>query len=77
MYAGLDEAVKTPLVWTEEFTGAQSLTNFRGSNMWVYQVGDGHLHERAYLLTTYYLLANDRLGLMQKFIEDGAFGLSP
>lgn len=42
--------------------------------MWVYQVGDGHLHERAYLLTTYYLLANDRLGLMQKFTEDGAFG---
>jgi hypothetical protein len=74
MYAGLDEAVKTPLVWTEEFAAAQSLTNFRGNNMWVYQVGDGYLHERAYLLTTYYLLANDRLCLMQKFIEDGPLG---
>lgn len=74
MCAGLDEQVKTPQVWVEESTAALSLENFRGHNMWVYQLGDEHLHERAYLLTTYYLLANDRLGLMEKFTEDGAFG---
>jgi hypothetical protein len=74
LYSGLDEEVRIPLVWTEKFTAAPSLTHFRGDNMWVHQLGNEHLHERAYLLTTYYVLANDPLGLMQKFTEDGAFG---
>jgi hypothetical protein len=74
MYAGLDDAVRTPLVWAEKFTSAQNLADFRGNSMWVYQLGDGNLHARAYLLATYYLMANDRLGLMQKLPEDGAFG---
>jgi hypothetical protein len=74
LYAGLDEEVRTPLVWTETFTAVPDLSSFRGDNMWVNQLDNTHLHERAYLLTTYYVLANDRLGLMQKFTEDGAFG---
>jgi hypothetical protein len=74
LYAGLDEELKTPLVWTEEFAAAPDLLNFRGNNMWVHQLGSHELNERAYLLTTYYVLANDRLGLMQKLSEDGAFG---
>jgi hypothetical protein len=74
MYAGLDEDLKKPLVWTEEFAAAPNLSNFRGDNMWVHQLGHHDLHERAYLLATYYVLANDRLGLMQRLTEDGAFG---
>lgn len=74
LYAGLDEKLRTPLVWTEKFAAAPDLTNFRGDNMWVHQLGSQHLQERAYLLATYYVLANDRLGLMQKLAEDGAFG---
>jgi hypothetical protein len=74
LYAGLDAKVKTPLVWTEEFAAKPDLTRFRGDNMWINQVDDQHLHERAYLLATYYVLANDHLGLMQKLTEDGAFG---
>jgi hypothetical protein len=42
--------------------------------MWVYQLGNQHLREGAYLLATYFVLANDRLSLMQKLTEDGAFG---
>ena len=74
MYAGLEEAVKTPLVWTEEFAAKPNLTSFRGDNMWINQRDDWHLHERAYLLAAYYVLANDPLGLTQKLTEDGAFG---
>jgi hypothetical protein len=74
MYAGLDEELKTPLVWTEKFTAVPDLTSFRGDNMWVHQRGHQHLTERAYLLAVYYILANDRLGLMEKLTEDGAFG---
>jgi hypothetical protein len=74
MYAGLDEELKTPLVWTEKFAAVPDLTSFRGDNMWVHQRGHQHLTERAYLLAVYYILANDRLGLMEKLTEDGAFG---
>lgn len=74
LYAGLDVELKTPLVWTEEFAATPDLINFRGNNMWVHQLGNRELNEQAYLLTTYYVLANDRLGLMQKLSEDGAFG---
>jgi len=74
MYADLDPELKTPLVWTKEFTAAPDLTNFRGNNMWVHQLGSHELQERSYLLSTYYVLANDRLGLMRKLKEDGAFG---
>ena len=75
MYAALDEAVKAPLVWTEKFATTPDLgENFRGDNMWINQRDDRHLHERAYLLTAYYVLATDHLGLMEKLTEDGAFG---
>jgi hypothetical protein len=73
MYAGLDEAVKTPLVWTEEFAAKPDLKKFRGDNMWINQRDDRHLHERAYLLAAYYVLANDHLGLTRSLTEDGAF----
>lgn len=74
LYRGLDEALKMPLVWTQEAISLQDLTQFRGNNMWVYQQGEQHLQERAYLLAAYYILANDRLALMDKLSEDGAFG---
>jgi hypothetical protein len=74
MYAALDEAVKAPLVWTEKFATTPDLKSFRGDNMWINQRDDRHLHERAYLLTAYYVLANDPLGLIEKLTEDGAFG---
>ncbi len=74
LYAGLDEALRTPLVWTEEFTAAPNLTTFRGDNMWVHQVGYQDLNERAYLLSTYYVLANDHLDLLNQLTEDGSFG---
>jgi len=73
-YAGLDEKLRTPLVWSEKFAAMPDLTTFRGDNMWVHQRGHQHLTERAYLVATYYILANDRLGLMEKLTEDGAFG---
>jgi hypothetical protein len=74
LYATLDEQVKTPLVWTEDFAAKPDLSRFRGDNMWINQDDNLHLHERAYLLATYYVLVNDHLGMMQKLTEDGSFG---
>jgi len=74
LYAGLDDAVKTPLVWSEEYTSMTDLKTFRGDNMWVNQRDGQFLQERTYVLAAYYVLANDHLGLMQKLTEDGAFG---
>jgi hypothetical protein len=74
IYAKLDEALKEPLVWTEEFTAKPDLTQFRSDNMWVHQLGHSDLRDMAYLLATYFVLANDSLDLMTKLVEDGAFG---
>lgn len=74
LYAGLDQALKIPLVWTEEFASQTDLTNFRGPSPWVWQLGIPRLHEWAYSLAASYVIANDRLGLMDKLTEDGEFG---
>lgn len=74
MYMDLDEKLKTPLVWSEKFTAEPDLSNFRGDNMWVHQSGRQHLAEPNYVLTAYYIVANDRLGLLERLVEDGAFG---
>jgi hypothetical protein len=73
LYAALDDALKTPLVWKEK-SAEGDIASFRGHNMWVYQRGAPEFSERAHLLASYYILANDRLGLMRKFTEDGVFG---
>lgn len=74
LYSGLDPDVGTPLLWTEKFAAKPNLIHFRGDNMWIHQRNSQYLHERTYSLATYYALANDRLGLMKTFSEDGAFG---
>lgn len=74
LFAGLDPALKSPQVWTEEYASGTDLTNFRGHSAWVWQRGNPGLHGRAYLLAAYYVLVHDRLGLMEKLTEDGAFG---
>ena len=74
LFAGLDPALKTPPLWTEEYASQTDLTSFRGHSAWVWQQGNPGLHERAYLLAAYYVLAHDRLGLMEKLTEDGTFG---
>jgi hypothetical protein len=74
LYAGLDPALKSTLLWTEEYTSQTDFRNFRGHSAWVWQRGNPSLNERAYLLATYYVLARDRLGLLDKLSEDGAFG---
>ena len=74
IYGGLHEGVRTPLVWTDGFTTSVGLALFRGDNLWINQLGGKDLQESAYVLATYYALAADRLGLMQKLTEDGVFG---
>ena len=74
LYAGLDPALKTPLLWTEEFVSRTDILNFRGHNGWVWQWRNPGLDELAYHLAAYYVLARDQLGLMEKLSEDGTFG---
>jgi hypothetical protein len=74
LYAGLDPALQSPPLWTDEYTAQTDLVHFRGHSAWVWQRGNPSLNERAYLLAAYYVLAGDRLGLLDKLSEDGAFG---
>ena len=73
LYESLDEALRTPLVWTEAYASQSNLTLFRGDSNWVYQQSSPQ-RVRSSLLAAYYILSNDRLGLMDKLSEDGAFG---
>ena len=73
-YGGLDPALKTPLLWTEEFVSRTDILKFRSHGAWVWQWSNPGLDELAYHLATYYVLAGDQLGLMEKLSEDGAFG---
>jgi len=74
LYAGLDETLKTPLVWTDEYAAQTDLQHFRGHSAWVYQKGNLNLGERAHLLAAYFVLAHDELKLFEGLSEDGLFG---
>ena len=61
--------------WDEEFCKQQIfLPYFRGDNAYVWQVRNNNSLE-TYKLTADYLLSIDRLGLLKKTVEDGAFGV--
>ena len=72
-YANADPRVTEPLTWTAGYVTPDDLRYFRGDNPYVWQLR-GRFAEIHYVLTTYYVKDIDRLGLLEKLAEDGAFG---
>ena len=77
LYAGLDPALNTPLLWTQEYASLTDLTKFRGHSAWVWQQGNPSLHERAYLLATYYVLGSNGRVFSGTGSTMAVFGLLP
>jgi hypothetical protein len=60
-------------IWQSDRLTEVDLPWFRGDNPYVFQYL-AYNSEVTYLLTTYYLQTQDRLGLLHKLTEDGLFG---
>ncbi|HLK23978.1 MAG TPA: putative sugar O-methyltransferase [Caulobacteraceae bacterium] len=73
-YAAFDRTVTAPLVWQPDYIDAAELRHFRGDNGYVWQLRGRNMSRPGYALATYYALARDRLGLLDRLSEDDAFG---
>jgi hypothetical protein len=72
-YAGHPAAAGS--VWTSGYISADlSLPDFRADNVYVWQSRGRGVQEINYLLSAYYVRSVDRLGLLDRFTEDDAFG---
>lgn len=68
------EAVK-PAVWVEGKIDEQSLANFRGDNPYIFQLRGLNYNELGYALSYYALKGSSAKDLLDKFDEDGLFGV--
>ena len=66
--------VTTPTVWNDQHVSAEDIGYFRGDNAWVWQVRGRNSNVLAYAISLYYLKSMDRLGLLDKLLEDEEFG---
>ena len=73
-YKAFDADVTIPLTWTDDYVLPEDLAYFRGDNAWLWQVRGKNANVQAYVLTLYYLKSIDRLGLLDKLVEDDNFG---
>jgi 16S rRNA G1207 methylase RsmC len=71
-YAKADRSVTKSLVWVDGHVRPDNLRYFRADNAYVWQLRG--LSEHHYAITTYYLNRIDKLGLLDRLTEDGAFG---
>ena len=73
-YAQCDPAVTTPLIWRDEVVSEIGLRSFRGSKAYLAQVR-GTNNPISYVATAYYTRALDHLGIYDRLIEPGDFGI--
>ncbi len=73
-YADFDSEVTIPSVWKEGIVKPDDLQYFRGDNAYVWQLRGPNMNIMAYALTTFYLESIDKLGLLNKLVEDDYFG---
>jgi len=71
-YRAFNGGVMTRTRWTDEHVQGIKLTHFRGDNPFIWQLRENN--QLQYLLTAYYALLNDRLGVLQSG-EDELFGV--
>ena len=71
-YEQVDSVVTAPVVWQDGLIGLEEMRSFRADNAYIWQQrGVGRLN---YVLAAYYAKSVDRLGLLDRLEEDGAFG---
>ena len=73
-YSDFDKTVTEPLVWRKDYLRSEDMLHFRGDNAYVYQLRGPNMDVCNYALSTYYLLAMDKLELFSKLTEDEYFG---
>jgi hypothetical protein len=73
-YKAFDSDVTTPLLWTDRHVRPEDIAYFRGDNAWVWQVRGNNTNILAYALSLYYIQSIDRLGLLDRLVEDNSFG---
>jgi hypothetical protein len=73
-YGAFDPDVTTPFRWTNLHVRPEDITYFRGDNAWVWQLRGHNSNVMAYAVALYYLKSIDRLGLLDKLVEDNSFG---
>lgn len=74
-YAAYDRMATTPIVWSPGHVTEEDLRNFRGADIYVWQSGGLNYGLLAHVITYYYTLARDRLGLLAKLSDDPAFAV--
>jgi hypothetical protein len=74
-YLTMDEVLTNSNVWrwTDTQVSESLLQNFRGDRAYVWQLKGVDLPEVKYLLSAYYAMTNDRMGLMNSLSDDNAF----
>src|SRR5262249_27770616 len=73
-YRAFDPDVTTPFGWIDGHVRPEDITYFRGDNAWVWQIRGTNTNILSHALTLYYLKSIDRLGLLDKLVEDNNFG---
>jgi len=74
-YKTFDSDVTAPLVWTENWVNADEIKYFRSDNAYVWQLRGRDMNILSYSLAAYYVKSIDRLGLLDKLVEDYYFGI--
>jgi putative sugar O-methyltransferase len=73
-YASFGGPVTRAAIWTDDFVKPEHLQYFRGENGYVWQIRDRNQNELGYSLSYHYSRSSDRLKLLDRLEEDGAFG---
>ena len=73
-YQKVDSRVTDPLVWKEGILKPDEILYFRGDNAFVWQLRGHDMNEFNYCVTVYYVKSIDKLGLLDKLVEDEFFG---
>ena len=73
-YASFDGPVTQAAIWTEDFVTPEHLQYFRGETGYVWQTRERNQNELGYSLSYHYTRSRDRLELLERLDEDGAFG---
>lgn len=74
-YDSFDTQVTKPVRWKSDFVGLDDIKYFRGDNHYVWQLRGPNMNPSSYALTAYYINSIDKLGLLQKLVEDDSFGV--
>jgi hypothetical protein len=74
-YARFGGPVTQAGLWTDDFVKPEHLQSFRGENMYLWQTREKkNQNELGYSLSYHYTRSCDRLKLLDRLDEDGAFG---